>query len=235
MINLAASELNLSRKYISWSHKTIISGPCTQCICLICSATLWLIALWCKILTQGSSIFAYSASDFPLLHWLVWFQVVILLVHSICPDHSLLWYHLLLHLYVPPAEGHWYLSQALLHSLLWPWHQVFSYQPSHLGSGQTMIINKWCKLLSSLWWLVLWQRASMLTNDNQIMNSTCRVGQSIIFIQCNDFVSIVGLLAASLNKRSLLWSVTFHAQWSLEHFIPFVTGSDKLDYYTHSL
>ena len=70
----------------------------------------------------------------------------------------------------------------------------------------------------------------MPTDNKEIITSTDSVGQSFVFIQCGDFVSIVGLLVALLDDRLLIWSVTFHALWSLAHCIQFVFGSDKLDY-----
>ena len=75
----------------------------------------------------------------------------------------------------------------------------------------------------------------MPIDNNTIIITTYLVGQSLVFTQCDKFVSIAGLLVASLVKRLLNWSFTFHALWSLKHYIPYVDGSDKLDYYTHSL
>ena len=45
MSNLAASGLNTIQMYISLSHKAIISGPCSQCICWILFTTLQFIIL----------------------------------------------------------------------------------------------------------------------------------------------------------------------------------------------
>ena len=74
----------------------------------------------------------------------------------------------------------------------------------------------------------------MLTNDIKIITSAYGGGQSLAFIQHSDSVSITGLLVASFDERSLNLSVTFQALWSLEYCISFVSGSDKLDYYTRS-
>ena len=120
-------------------------------------------------------------------------------------------------------------------SLLWLWCQTSPHQPSHLGFGQTTIINKLHELLSSLQWLLLWWKASITADNNWMVTSMCWVGQSLMFTQFNDFVSTRGLLAASLKESLQVWSVVFHALWSLEHCVPFVFGADKLDYYSHSL
>ena len=69
-----------------------------------------------------------------------------------------------------------------------------------------------------------------MPSDNNInLTTTYYGGQPLAFTQCDDFVSIMGLLVALLNKRSLKWSFTFHALWSLEHSVMSVSGSDKLD------
>ena len=74
----------------------------------------------------------------------------------------------------------------------------------------------------------------MPTDNNKIITLTDYIEQSLAFIQHNNFVLLVGPLAVSLDGKLLNWSVTFHALWSPEHCIPSVSGSDKLDYYTHS-
>ena len=60
----------------------------------------------------------------------------------------------------------------------------------------------------------------MLTENNSIITTIYLVGQSLVFIQHDDFISIMDLLVLLLNKRSLIWSVTFHALWFLEHCVP---------------
>ena len=72
-------------------------------------------------------------------------------------DGSLLQLCLQQHLFVAPAEGHWYFLRLFCTSLLWPWCQAFPHRLNHLGYEKTMIINKWCKLLLSLQQLLLWQ------------------------------------------------------------------------------
>ena len=64
MSNLAALELNPSQRYISLSHKAIISCLCVWYMCWICYATLHLIDLWHIVHWWGSSIFTYSVSEF---------------------------------------------------------------------------------------------------------------------------------------------------------------------------
>ena len=88
MSNLVASGWNLSCMYISWSHMAKISGPHAWCTHSILSATLQYIVLWHNVPSQGNSIFAYLSSS--LLHQLLWFQGLIPLVCSLCPDCSLL-------------------------------------------------------------------------------------------------------------------------------------------------
>ena len=116
MSNLAALGPNLSQRYISWSHKAIISGPCAQSTRSILSVALWFIDLWHIDPCWGGSIFAYSALE--LSSSSSWASGSFLrsdpLVHSLHPARSLLWLCLLQCLAVPPAKEHWSWSQALM-------------------------------------------------------------------------------------------------------------------------
>ena len=64
MSNLAALGLNPSRIYLSWSHKDIISGPCSWCTHWVLCVILQGIILWQSVPAQGIFIFAYSAFEF---------------------------------------------------------------------------------------------------------------------------------------------------------------------------
>ena len=60
----------------------------------------------------------------------------------------------------------------------------------------------------------------MLTDNNYIITTIVCIGQSLAFIQCDNFVSIMGQLMALLNKRLLAClNLAFHTLWSLEHCI----------------
>ena len=76
----------------------------------------------------------------------------------------------------------------------------------------------------------------MPTNNNGIITTTVCVGQSLIFTQSNDFISIMGQLAALLNERLLVCSnspsmLCGHRNTAFHQ----INGSDELEYYTHSL
>ena len=105
MSNLAASGLNPSGKYISWSTRqnfqAIVPNVPPWC-------SLWL----CSSLSSGAMFNIKVApflhilhQSFPLLHWLLWCQGLTPLVCCLCPDHSLLWPCPIRHLSVPSAEG----------------------------------------------------------------------------------------------------------------------------------
>ena len=108
--NLAASGLNHSHRYRFCCHEAIGSGNCSQCTCWIPCKTLLCLILWQNVPTQVVSIFGYSTSElsFFLCEHLAHSQGLTLLVCSLCPACSLLQFHLLHHLLVPPAERHWY-------------------------------------------------------------------------------------------------------------------------------
>ena len=165
-LNLAASELNPSHKFISWRHKAIISGPHAWCTHSILSAILWFIVLWCNVLNWVSFIFAYSASEFSSSSLTTLISGFDLSGFSLQTHHSLLQLHHWWHQFVPLLRDTGICLRLFCISLLWPWCWASPHWISHLGSGQTMIVNKWCKLLSYLGWLLLWQRASMMTDDN---------------------------------------------------------------------
>ena len=61
----------------------------------------------------------------------------------------------------------------------------------------------------------------MLIDDNYILTTTVCIGQSLTFIQHDNFVPIMGQLLALLDERSLVClNLTFHTIWSQEHCIP---------------
>ena len=73
----------------------------------------------------------------------------------------------------------------------------------------------------------------MPTDNNYIITKTVCVGQSLAFIQRNDFVSVASQLLALLSERSLVCLIsTFHTLWSPENCVPSDCGSDKLEYCT---
>ena len=63
----SAMGLNPSQMYISWSFKTIISGPCALCIGRIPIYLSWGIILCWRVPFQGIFIFVYSASRLTTL------------------------------------------------------------------------------------------------------------------------------------------------------------------------
>ena len=80
------------------------------------------------------------------------------------------------------------------------------------------------------------QRALMLSDNNGIITTTVCVVQPIVFPQHDDFVSIAGQLMALLNDRLLVCSnstsmLCGHQKTVFQQ----INGSDKLEYYTHSL
>ena len=61
----------------------------------------------------------------------------------------------------------------------------------------------------------------MPTDDNFIITTTVYIGQSLTFIQFDDFVSVTDQLLVLLDKRSLICLIsTFHTLWSPEHCVP---------------
>ena len=61
----------------------------------------------------------------------------------------------------------------------------------------------------------------MPTDNNYIVTTTVCIGQSLAFIQCNDFVSAMDQLMALLDESSLVCLISnFHTLWSLECFVP---------------
>ena len=60
----------------------------------------------------------------------------------------------------------------------------------------------------------------MPTDDIEIVTLTVCVGQSLMFMQCDDFVSMMGQLVAMFDKRLLICTFIFHALWSPNHCIP---------------
>ena len=60
----------------------------------------------------------------------------------------------------------------------------------------------------------------VMDNSYLITRNVC-MGQSLTFIQCDDFVYIAGQLLALLDERLLVClNFTFYTLWSLEHCIP---------------
>ena len=118
---LAALRLNPCCKYIFWSHKAIILDPHAQCLCLIATATLWLINLWYKVPCKGFQFLHILHQGPPLsaLDWLVSFQDPTPLVCSLHPAHILLPLCHLWHLLVPPVKVHW--IGLRLFCVFWMW------------------------------------------------------------------------------------------------------------------
>ena len=79
--------------------------------------------------------------------------------------------------------------------------------PSWLWADNDIIY--WLGLLLLLQRILLWQRASMPTYDNDVITTMVYVGQPIAFIQHYGFVSVMGQMLALLNEWSLIW---FHLQ-----------------------
>ena len=101
-------------------------------------------------------------------------------------------------------------------SLLRPWCWASHHQPSH--RRQWLSIND----VSYLHHCNDYSSDRELQCQLRIMKSLPQlsVGQPFMLIWYNEFVSVMGLLAASLKKWSLVWSFTSHALWYLEHCIP---------------
>ena len=132
-----------------------------------------------------------------------------LTLHSLLPDRSLLCLRLLWHLAGPPPKV---LSQALLCLLAVSWLLGVPslVWPSWLYADN--IVNHGHELLPS---------PSMPTDNKYIITTTVFIGQPLAFIQCNDFVSPMGQLLASLDERSLVCLISiFHTFLSLEHCVP---------------
>ena len=118
-------------------------------------------------------------------------------------------------------------------SLLWQWHWMPPHQPSHLASGQTIMSKTdvecyhHCNDYSSGRELQCWM---------MIMKS---------LLQLTKLGSPLHLF--NMMTLSPSWTYWWHCStkgcwtdllpslWSLEHSVPFVFGSDKLDYCTCSL
>ena len=154
----------------------------------------------------------------PLLHWLLQCHGLIPLVQSLCPDHSLLCLCLWWHLLTPLLWDNNICLRLFCAFLPWPWCWVSLHWPSHLGSGQstTSTTNArcyhHCNDYSS--------RREQQCQLTKIIITTFCVGQPFMVIKCDDFISFMGQMAASLDKRLLVCTFTFYALWYPEHSIP---------------
>ena len=103
----------------------------------------------------------------------------------------------------------------------WLWLICWAYPhgPHYLGSGQTTTSKTNMSYYPHFDDYSFWWRASILTDNNKIISSTIWVGESLTFIQCNDFVS--------LNKRFLVcfFSLCGHHNTAFCQ----IYGSDKLE------
>ena len=216
--NLAASELNMSHEYKFWSHKAMISDPCTWCTHLILSAFLWSFVLWCKYHLEEAPFahilhqsFLFYLDCFELRVWSLWLGVYIWIV--VCYDFG--------------CPSCWGALGFVSGSSMCPCYglgvrcPLTSIAILALGRKQLSINDMSCYHHCSNY-----SSGRELQCGLMIIKSffNYSVGQSLVFIWHDDFVSVVGMLVALLGKRPLVWSFTFHALWSLEHCIPLSLG-----------
>ena len=191
--SLAALGLNPSHTYISCSQEAIISGPhglCTHRIplaeglsfghfhfCIFC------IRIYPPLLLSIWLNFRF----WPLI---VYIQIIVWYVFALCG----ICLSLLLRVSF----------RLLCTFLLWPGCQASLHWPSHLGSGQTTMsttdMSCYCYYNNCSSGRELQCQLMIMVLLPQLI---C-VEESLALTQCDDFVSIVGQLVASLNERLLV-------------------------------
>ena len=149
-------------------------------------------------------LFLSTLLNFEFWPFIVYVQIVVCYVFAFCG----FWLVLLLRI-----------SFRVFYAfLLWPGYWASPHWSGHLGSGQT------CRQLlirAAIITATITLFVERPTDDNYIVTTTVCIGQSLIFIQCNNFVSIMGQLLASLDESLLVYlNLTFHTLWSPEHCIP---------------